>query len=117
MQCTDYMEAILLFVNVKQKKLFSDPQIKHIHKKYFCLLFSLPMFQSINSPCNVSRKFHFFPKGHGTGDSGKEREVKISFYSVNSEIWSVREIHCLGERLLSLTTLPILFKYSSSSAF
>lgn len=117
MQGTNYLEAIFLFAKEKQRKHSSDPLIQTnivTQKKYFFwFLSSLPLFQT---PCNVRRKFHFSPKGHGTGGSGEEQEVKISFHRVNSEIWSVSHPR-LGERLLSLATLPILFKYTRFSAF
>lgn len=47
MQCTDYMEAILLFVNVKQKKLFSDPLIRQTYSQKIFLFVVLSALVSV----------------------------------------------------------------------
>lgn len=79
-----------------EKTLLRSPNPdKRIHTKYFCLLSSLPLFQTMNSPFSVRGEFHLYAKSHGTGGSGKEWEGKISFYRGNSEIWSVRVIQLL----------------------
>lgn len=78
----------LLFAKEKQRKC-SNPG-KQIHTQHFCLfvVLSLPLFHTMNAPCNVRGKFlHFCP---GLRGLGKEQEVK-SFYRENSEIWSVSD--------------------------
>lgn len=111
----------LLFAKEKQRKHSSDPLIQTnilTYNIFVCLLSLLPLFQTMNSPCNVRRKFHFYTKSHGTGSSGKELEVKISFYRVNSEIWSIRVIQWLVERPCLLLPCPFYLNViKGSSAF
>lgn len=110
----------LLFAKEKQRKHSSDPLIQTnilTHNIFVCLLSLLPLFQTMNSPCNVRRKFHFYTKSHGTGSSGKELEVKISFYRVNSEIWSIRVIQWLVERPCLLLPCPFYLNVPALQPF
>lgn len=114
-----WKQSCLICKRETEKTLLRSPNPdKYTHAQHFCLLVvPSPLVSDYNSPCNVRRKFHFYTKSHGTGSSGKELEVKISFYRVNSEIWSIRVIQWLVERPCLLLPCPFYLNVPALQPF
>lgn len=92
-----WRQSSLICEREREKTLLRSPNPDK-HTQCFRLFVVLSALVS-NYECSLQcqGEISFLHKRSWTGSSGKELEVKISFYRVNSEIWSVRVIQWLVE--------------------